>query len=283
MDYYIVIPAHNEALFLNDTLQSVVAQTLLPKKVIIVNDNSTDATETIIDTFTASHSFFKKLNNSSSNEHLPGSKVINAFSKGLDLLDDQYDFIVKLDADVILPVIYFEQIAYIFKGNNKTGIAGGFIYEKNTKGEWKLNHPMHKKHVRGAFKAYSKACFEAIGGLKSAMGWDTVDELLAQFHGFDIITQESLYIKHLRPTGKAYNQKAKLLQGKAMFMMRYGFFITLIASLKMAWKQQKANAFFDNMNGFFKAKKAKTSYLVSPIEGNFIRCLRWKGIKKELF
>ncbi len=76
---------------------------------------------------------------------------------------------------------------------------------------------MDKDHVRGAFKAYSKACFKAIGGLKCAMGWDTVDELLAQYHGFKIHTDDTLKVKHLRPTGKAYNKKAKGLQGKAMY------------------------------------------------------------------
>lgn len=283
MEYYIVIPAHNEALFLKDTLASVAYQTLAPKRVIIVNDNSTDDTEKIIDSYTSKHSFFEKLNTSSSNEHMPGSKVINAFTKGFALLDDKYDFIVKLDADVILPENYFEEIAGIFESDSKIGVAGGFVYEKDTKGEWKLNHPMHKKHVRGAMKAYSKACFSAIGGLKCAMGWDTVDELLAQFHGFEIVTKDKLQVKHLRPTGDAYNKKAKLLQGKAMFTMRYGFIITLIASLKMAWKQGKSAAFFDNMKGYFNAKKTKASYLVSPIEGRFIRSLRWKGIKKQLF
>lgn len=283
MKYYIVIPAHNEAAFLTDTLQSVADQTLKPQRVIIVNDNSTDTTEDIIDYYTDAYPFFEKLNTSSSNEHLPGSKVINAFSKGLVLLTPDYDFIVKLDADVILPENYFQEIATIFKSNIKIGIAGGFIYEKNDKDEWSLNHPMHKKHVRGAMKAYSKACFMAIGGLKNAMGWDTVDELLAQYHGFEIYTDEQLKVKHLRPTGDAYNKKAKLLQGKAMFTMRYGLIITIIASLKMAWKQQKIVAFFDNMRGFIQAKKTKTPYLVSQIEGNFIRSLRWKGIKKQLF
>lgn len=283
MKYYIVIPAHNEAAFLTETLQSIADQTLKPKRVIIVNDNSTDSTEDIIDYYTHAYPIFEKLNTLSSNEHLPGSKVINAFSKGLALLDLEYDFIVKLDADVILPEHYFQEIARIFKSNLKIGIAGGFIYERNEEGEWGLNHPMHKKHIRGAMKAYTKACFRAIRGLKNAMGWDTVDELLAQYHGFEIFTDEQLKVRHLRPTGDAYNKKAKLLQGKAMFTMRYGLLITMIASLKMAWKQRKIAAFFDNMKGFFQAKKTKTPYLVSPIEGDFIRSLRWKGIKKQLF
>lgn len=282
MKYYIIIPAHNEEAFLENTLRSIILQTLQPKKVVIVNDNSIDNTEDIIDDFVHNYGIFKKLNTRSSGEHMPGSKVINAFDKGLVLLDDDYDFIVKLDADLILPDAYFEKIASVFKKNQKVGLTGGFLYEENSRGNWELNHPMNKNHVRGAFKAYSQNCFKAIGGLKCAMGWDTVDELLAQYHGYEIRTLDYLKVKHLRPTGKAYNAKAKLLQGQAMYTMDYGFWLTLVASLKMAFKQKRLIALYHNMKGFFKAQKKGDSKMVTVDEGVFIRTLRWKGIKNKL-
>ncbi|WP_046287896.1 glycosyltransferase family 2 protein [Zobellia galactanivorans] len=281
MHYYVIVPAHNEEGFLADTLNSILRQSLQPKRVVVVNDNSTDDTEAIIDQFRALSPIFTKLNTLSSTEHMPGSKVINAFDKGLQLLDKDYEFIVKLDADLILPDNYFEKIAYIFRGQPKVGIAGGFIYEQDETGEWKLNHPMDKNHVRGAFKAYTNKCFNTINGLRNAMGWDTVDELLAQYHGFEIYTDDILKVKHLRPTGNAYNQKAKLLQGKAMYTMRYGLLITVIASLKMAFKQRKPQAFSDNLYGYLEAKKENTPFLVSKSEGQFIRNLRWKNIKDK--
>tara|TARA_R110002049_G_scaffold67188_3_gene174642 strand:+ start:221 stop:1072 length:852 start_codon:yes stop_codon:yes gene_type:complete len=283
MKYYIVIPAHNEEVFLAATLNAILHQTVLPQKVIIVNDNSTDTTEKIIDDFARENPIFKKLNTTSSTKHLPGSKVINAFNKGLAVLDTDYDFIVKLDADIILPAFYFEKIAFIFKNKPTVGIAGGFAYEKEASGEWKLNHPMNKDHVRGAFKAYTHSCFKQINGLRNAMGWDTVDELLAQYNGFTIYTDDSLKVKHLRPTGGAYNKQAKLLQGKAMYAMRYGYTISCIASLKMAVKQKRMAVFFDNLSGYKNAKKEKLPFLVTPKEGNFIRNLRWTTIKNKLF
>lgn len=282
MDYYIVIPAHNEQDFLKSTLNSILAQTLLPKKVILVNDNSTDGTETIIDRYLLEDGIFKKLTTVSSTEHLPGSKVINAFNKGLELLDDNYDFIVKLDADVVLPPNYFEVIGGYFKNDPSLGICGGFIYEQTASGSWELNHPMDANHIRGAFKAYSKACFKAIGGLKNAMGWDTVDELLAKYHGFDQQTDPTLKVKHLRPTGKAYNNKAKRLQGKAMYTMRYGFLITCIASIKMALKNKSLKAFWNNMAGYFNAYYKKAPFIVNEAEGKFIRMLRWQNIRRKL-
>jgi len=281
MKYYIVIPAHNEESFLTDTLNSIINQTLQPNKVIVVNDNSTDKTESIIDNFVIKSNIFQKQNHRSSEDHMPGSKVVRAFNYGLTQLNDDFDFIVKLDADCILPSNYFEKIATIFTNNQKIGIAGGFAYEQDENGEWKLNHTMSKDHVRGAFKAYTKNCFKAIGGLKQAMGWDTVDELLARYHKFEIHTEPSLHVKHLRPLGKAYNKKAKLLQGKAMYRLRYGFLITFIASLKMAFNQKKLNPFFDSMNGFFQARKDDVTFLVNEDEGQFIRNLRWQNIRNK--
>jgi hypothetical protein len=114
------------------------------------------------------------------------------------------------------------------------------------------------------------------------MGWDTADELLAQYHGYKIKTLDHLKVKHLRPLGKAYNKKAKLLQGKAMFGLRYGFTLSLIASFKSAYKQARLKLFIDQIQGYLKAKKEKAPYLVSETEGAYIRKLRWSGIFKKL-
>lgn len=257
-------------------------QSVLPDKIIVVNDHSTDTTEEIIDQYSCSHSIIKKINSVSSVTHMPGSKVVNAFNKGFELLDQDFDIIVKLDADIILPPNYFEKLTEIFK-DSRVGIAGGIAYEQDKEGEWIRTHPMNRNHVRGAFKAYRKSCFQAIGGLKSSIGWDTVDELLAKYHSYIIQTDETLQVKHLRPVGKSYNSKARLLQGEAMYKMRYGLCITCIASLKMAWKQRSFTPFRNNILGYIKAKKENKTFLVSKKEGEFIRNLRWKGITQKFF
>lgn len=282
MNYYIIIPAHNEEVFLGEALDSIIAQTKAPKKVVVVNDHSTDGTSNIIDKYASHNPFIEGVHIQSSEEHLPGSKVVAAFNKGLPLLDEEYDFIVKLDADVILPPDYFKKIEAIFTSSKQIGIAGGFAYEKNDGGEWALNHPMDIDHVRGAFKSYSKACFKVMGGLRVAMGWDTVDELLAQFHGFQIVTDASLKVKHQRPIGAAYNSKARRSQGKAMYLMHYGLAITLIASLKMAWKNKKFKIIQDNLYGYWEAKQQGDPFIVTKKEGKYIRNLRWKRILKKL-
>jgi glycosyltransferase involved in cell wall biosynthesis len=282
MKYYIIMPVHNEEAYLAQTLDAVVNQTLTPDRLILVDDNSTDNSGDIIERYAAKYPYIKKVTTSSSELRLPGSKVVNAFKTGLRQLDDAYDFIVKLDADLILPAQYFERIAQIFTSNPMVGIAGGFLLEKDKNGQWNIYHPMDKNHVRGGIKSYTKQCFAAIGGLKNAIGWDTVDELLAQYHGFELYTDESLTVKNLRPVGMAYSKKAKLLQGEAMYRMRYGFWISVIASLKMAAKKRTASVFTDNLKGYFNSKRARIPFLVTVDEGEFIRKLRWQNIRKKL-
>ena len=62
MKYYIIIPTYNEEKFIALTLQSIVEQTVLPSKVVVVNDGSTDKTEEIIQSFCDNYSFFSLVN-----------------------------------------------------------------------------------------------------------------------------------------------------------------------------------------------------------------------------
>jgi glycosyltransferase involved in cell wall biosynthesis len=282
MNYYIVIPAHNEEAFIALTLNSLISQTVLPKKVVVVNDNSTDKTGEIVTAFAKENPFITLVNKTSEAIHLPGSKVIQAFHKGFETLDENYDVIVKLDADLILPNNYFETVLNIFEKDSTIGMAGGFAYiEKN--GQWILENLTDKDHIRGAFKAYRKACFQQIGNLKPAMGWDTVDELLSKFYGWKVVTDSSLIVKHLKPTGANYNKTARYKQGEAFYTLGYGFLITSIASAKLAMMKKKPLLFLDYIKGFVKAKSAKTPLLVTPEQAKFIRKYRLQKMKEKLF
>ncbi|GAA3616706.1 glycosyltransferase family 2 protein [Flavivirga amylovorans] len=277
MNFYIIIPAHNEQSSIGATLDSLVKQSLKPKRLVVVNDNSTDKTQNIVEGYAKKHDWIHLINSKSSDKHLPGSKIINAFYKGYEILDDNYDVICKFDADLIFPNNYLEQLSNHYNKNEKLGMVSGFCYiEKNN--NWILENLTRKDHIRGALKAYRKACFLQIGKLKPSMGWDTVDELLAKFYNWDILTDDSLKVKHLKPTGVSYNKASKYLQGEAMYKMRYGFTITLISAIKLAYKKGSFTLFRNYISGYLKAKKSKVSYLVSEQEGIFIRNLRWKGI-----
>lgn len=282
MNYSIVIPAYNEEKFIALTLGSLAAQTVLPKEVVVVNDNSTDATAKIAAEFSQKHSWIKLLDTTSGAVHLPGSKVIAAFQKGFDAIGKDFDVIVKADADLIFPANYFETVLSRFQSDERTGMAGGFAYiEKN--GEWILENLTDKDHIRGAFKAYRKECFEDIGGLKPAMGWDTVDELLCRFYGWKIATLPQLKVKHLKPTGANYDKAARYKQGEAFYSLGYGWLITAVASAKLAMRKKKPLLFLDYMSGFWKARSSRKEMLVSAEQAKFIRAYRLAKMKEKLF
>ena len=115
------------------------------------------------------------------------------------------------------------------------------------------------------------------------MGWDTVDELLCKYYNWKVITDASLQIKHLKPTGANYNKTARYKQGEAFYTLGYGFLITAIASAKLSFMKKKPLLFLDYIKGFFKAKSAGTALMVTKDQAEFIKKYRLKKMKEKLF
>ena len=275
----IIIPAHNEGDILAQTLDSLLGQTLPAHSIVVVDDNSTDHTAAIVADYCRHFPQVKTLYRSSSVQRLPGAKIVQAFNAGLPLVG-QVDIICKYDADLIFPPNYLETLQTYYLQNPQLGMCGGVCsIEKD--GKWLKENLTNKNHLRGALKSYRKECFEAIGGLKEAMGWDTVDELLAQYHSWELLVVEDLVVKHLRPTASRYNSQAQYMQGGMFYRLRYGEVLSFLASAKLAYKKRSLRLFWDYMKGYFKAKKEKQSFLVTPEEGKWIRAYRWRHIKRK--
>ena len=280
MRFYIVIPAHNEADFIGRTLHSLINQSLRPAKIVVVDDHSSDATASIVTDLSKQYPWISLVSNSSTEAHLPGEKIITAFYKGFESLDSKYDVVCKFDADVIFPQNYLETLAQHYTRNPKLGMVAGHCYiEQN--GSWVLENLTSKDHIRGGLKAYKKTCFTEIGGLKKSMGWDTIDELLALYHGWEFETDATLHVKHLKPTGANYNKSAKYLQGTALYKMRYGFVLAFLSALKLAYKKRRITLFWDYISGYIKAYNQNEAFLIDKDQGAFVRAYRWKNIRRK--
>ena len=275
----IIIPAHNEGDILAKTLDSLLGQTLPAHSIVVIDDNSTDHTATVLADYCRRFPQVKTLYRSSSVQRLPGAKIVQAFNAGLPLVG-QVDIICKYDADLIFPPNYLETLQTYYLQNPQLGMCGGICsIEKD--GKWLKENLTNKNHLRGALKSYRKECFQAIGGLKEAMGWDTVDELLAQYHSWELLVVEDLVVKHLRPTASRYNSQAQYMQGGMFYRLRYGEVLSFLASAKLAYKKRSIRLFWDYMKGYFKAKKEKQPFLVTSEEGKWIRAYRWRHIKQK--
>ncbi|UJH66518.1 glycosyltransferase [Allomuricauda sp. SCSIO 65647] len=277
----IIIPAHNEELYLKDCLDAFVAQTHLVDELIIVDDHSTDSTNAIATDYAQKYGWIRVLKHESSKEHAPGAKVVQAFDFGLQHVKS-YDLLGKFDADIMLPNHYFETMLNHFQSDWKLGMCSGILHIKS-ENRWVYENIADKNHIRGPIKLYHRACFEKMNGLRIGVGWDTVDVLLAQYHGFRTYVDEDMVVKHLRPTGHGYTQKNHRAKGEAFYKMRYGIVLAKLAALKMAWQARSPKLYIEAIVGYLKATVKRLPRYVTYEEGTFIRKYRWKGIFKKLF
>lgn len=300
MKFLIVIPAHNEENNISFCLESLKKQNFQDFVCMIVNDGSTDRTAEIINNFKIQDSRFRVLDLETS-EHSPGAKVVRTFDKGLQALDwKDFDVVCKYDADIVFPTNYLEKINQTFETNPKAGIVSGLVYIKkyksnseiknlrnpnenwldfsNKNGEWIFENLSSKNHVRGPIKAYRKECFEDMNGLRTMLGWDNLDILLAKKHGWDVVTIKDLWVKHLRPTAYKYkSQKAEKL-GQYFYNIGLSLPLAMISSAKSSFKNRSAKEFFITINSFLKQKERQN---LSTEEIKFIRNLRWKEFFKN--
>lgn len=277
MKIYIVIPAYNEEEHITKTLDSLVNQQMKPAQVVVVNDNSTDRTAEIVNDFTQKHSWIQQVHKKSSEEHLPGAKIVEAFYKGYGVLDEDYEIICKYDADMVFESNYLLKLSQHFKENNRLGMAAGQCYIQKDD-QWVLENLNKDDHIRGSLKAYRKECFLETGKIAKSIGWDTLDELMVQYYGWELKVDPSLKVKHLKPTGFNYSPGAARLQGVATYRMRLGLILTLIIGLKRAWVKREARTFYSYINGFLDAKRESLPFIVDAKQGKFIRNYRWRGI-----
>ena len=278
----IVIPAHNEEFYIVRCIESFISQTVRPDKLIVVNDNSTDATAETVSRYVVDHPWIHLMHFKSGAAHQPGTKVVNAFKYGYEQLAGKYDLVGKFDADIILPSDYLQNLLEEFKKNPRLGLCSGLLYIK--KGDrWEYEAISDKTHVRGPIKLYSEQCLSAMNGIRPGLGWDTADEILAQFYGYETKTLSELKVKHLRPTGSTYLTSTSQKQGQAHYNLRYSFTLAFLAALKMASIKGSWSVFTQSLRGFIGARKSNLPPIVSPEEGKFIRKFRWKNIRKSLF
>ena len=200
--YVIITPARDEEQYVAATIESVSKQTIRPVEWVIVDDGSTDRTGSIIDQYENQYPWIHVIHRPNRGFRKPGGGVVEAFYDGYHALrHDDWEFIVKLDGDLTFAPDYFEQCFQQFHQEPRLGIGGGEIYH-NVGGKLKLEvNP--RFHVRGATKIYKRDCWEAIGGLWSAPGWDTVDEVKAIMLGWKTYSFRDLRVLHHRLTGSA--------------------------------------------------------------------------------
>lgn len=211
--YALVSPVRNEAKYIRYTLDSVIAQTHLPVRWVIVSDGSTDETDEIVRQYAAKHPLIHLVRREPDPTRNFGSKV-RAIREGISHLDGvDYAFIGNLDGDVSLPTNYFERLFGRFEADPKLGVAGGHLYD-DYGGRLRKQVLSVESSVSGPVQMFRRVCYESFGGYTPLPygGVDAVAESMARMRGWRVRTFEDLPVTHHRPTGS---------QGKSVFRARY--------------------------------------------------------------
>src|ERR1700722_13671865 len=122
--YVLITPARNEADLIEQTIQSVISQTVPPKKWVIVSDGSTDGTDEIVQKYLADYPWMELVRMPERRERHFGAKV-RSFNAGYDRVKDlSFDIIGNLDADITFNERYFDFLLSKFGADSLLGVAG---------------------------------------------------------------------------------------------------------------------------------------------------------------
>jgi biofilm PGA synthesis N-glycosyltransferase PgaC len=218
-NYLIISPCRNEADYMKQTLDSVVAQSIQPKQWVIVDDGSTDETPVILADYASRYPFIKIVTRTDRGHRSVGPGVIEAFYAGYDSVDlNEFDFICKLDLDLIMPFRYFEILIQRMNENPRLGNCSGKPYFIDKNSGKLVSEGCGDENAIGASKFYRRECFEQIGGFVRQVMWDGIDGHRCRQLGWIAVSwdEPDLRFTHLRPMGSS---QQNIFTGR----MRHGF------------------------------------------------------------
>ncbi len=159
--YVLITPARNEETYIEKTIQSVISQSILPKKWIIVSDGSTDRTDEIVNQYTASNKWIELVRMPEHRDRNFAAKV-NCFNAGYERIKNiKFDVIGNLDSDISFDNDYFEFLLSKLIEFPELGVIGTPFVEDGAHYNYNFTNI---EHVSGACQLFRRKCFEQIGG-----------------------------------------------------------------------------------------------------------------------
>jgi biofilm PGA synthesis N-glycosyltransferase PgaC len=236
-----ISPVRNEAAHIAKVVEAVVAQELVPQRWIVIDDGSTDGTFELLRELECEVPFMTVLRASAQpSARMPRDRLalaVEARNFNVALAETRwrsYTHVMKLDGDVELPANYLRVLLERFEADPYLGLAGGVLVEPARGGSMRrIRIPSH--HVHGALKCYSRACFDAIGGMQERLGWDTIDETYARMRGFQTRSFGDLVSVHHRPLASADGAlRGHARHGQCAYISHYAPTWVMLRSVKVA-------------------------------------------------
>jgi len=282
--YVIITPAHNEEVFLSETADSIVAQTVRPLKWVIVNDASSDQTREVAESYARQYGFIEVVNLERAGGRHFGNKV-RAFNAGLERVTDlNFDFIGNLDADISFGPGYFENLLRQFQADRKLGLAGGMVHT-TIDGQF-VSQEVALDSVAGAVQLFRRKCFEQVGGYCAMPlgGIDTAAEIAARMHGWTTRTIPELRTQEHRFTGSATASPltSRLKEGMRMHSLGYSPIFFFARCINRLMDRPILVGSFAALYGYFTTAFSGKPVSVSPAMVSFLRTEQHRKLKHLL-
>lgn len=234
MKYVLITPARNEDKFIAGTIRSVVAQTRLPERWMIVDDGSTDRTAEIVASYAKQYTWIELVRRPQRVERNFAGKVY-AFNDGLARVQSiQAELIGNIDADISFGPDHFEFLLQKFAEDPSLGVAGTAYTEQG----WDSTRDSFEGQtsVHGACQLFRAECFQEIGGYQPSRGGgiDWIAVTTARMKGWKTRNYVERRFHHHRIMGTAerdalgamldYGRKDYLLGGSPIWeLFRVGY------------------------------------------------------------
>lgn len=201
--YVLMTAARNEEGYIGRTLESVAGQSILPVRWVVVDDGSSDRTAEIVEAFGKKHPYVTLQRRQPAAERTFAAKAGALRQAYASLAGLGYDFVGSLDADVTFGGRYYETMLERFRNSPRLGLAGGLIWDET--GGKLVMHTISLNSVAGAVQMFRRQCYEEIGGYFPARagGIDTIAEVSARMHGWEVRTFPEVQVVHHRVMGTA--------------------------------------------------------------------------------
>jgi biofilm PGA synthesis N-glycosyltransferase PgaC len=202
--YALITPAHNEERFIRKTLDSMVAQTRLPERWVIVDDGSADRTAEIIEKYAARYPWIELVKRSHRMDRSFAGKV-HAFNAGLERVRSvQFEVIGNLDADLSFGRDYLDFLMGKFSEDPRLGVAGTPFTEDGGYDSTRDSFE-GEKHVAGGCQLFRRECFRDVGGYapNQAGGIDWIAVTTARMMGWRTRSFPEKRFHHYRSLGTA--------------------------------------------------------------------------------
>ena len=216
----VVTPAYNEQVTLEAVATSIFKQTLKPKRWVIVDDGSSDGTLQVARKIAEGRAWVSVVEKERTSGLHDASFM--ALKVGVAATGSDWDYLMKLDADTILPEHFLERLIAEFEADPTLGIASGIC----------AGEPVMWLHPRGNNRVYRAGCWKQIKFPEDGLGWDTVDEVFARLHGWKTRALSDLVCTHMR--SRLPEAKYRFHQGRLSRYLGYRWWFVIGRSVKMS-------------------------------------------------